>query len=229
MKTSRIQAVIFDLGGVVLESPLPAIAAFESDHALPPRFIARLVVEGGGDGPWARLERGELDAAAFTGAFSAQGAAAGHAFDAAALLARIEDAVVPRPAMVHALGRLRAAGYRVAALTNAWDMPDRAGRIDPLRAAFDCFVESFRVGMRKPERRIYELACRELRAPPSEVIFLDDLGSNLKTAQAMGMTTIKVGDPAPAIAELERLTGTPLTGCGAAASTAPETGSPAPA
>ena len=70
---------------------------------------------------------------------------------------------------------------------------------------FDCCVESFRVGMRKPEPRIYELVCRRLDVQPAAVIFLDDLGGNLKPARAIGMTTIKVGDAAPAIAELERL------------------------
>jgi putative hydrolase of the HAD superfamily len=41
-------------------------------------------------------------------------------------------------------------------------------------------------------------------------VFLDDLGINLKPARAMGMQTIKVGDPAAAIAELERIVGFPL-------------------
>ena len=65
--------------------------------------------------------------------------------------------------------------------------------------------------MRKPERRIYELVCRTLTVHPAAAIFLDDLGGNLKPARAMGMTTIKVGEPALAIAELERLTGVPLS------------------
>jgi len=41
-------------------------------------------------------------------------------------------------------------------------------------------------------------------------VFLDDLGINLKPAKAMGMTTIKVGDPAVAIAELSAVLGLPL-------------------
>ena len=40
---------------------------------------------------------------------------------------------------------------------------------------------------------------------------LDDLGINLKPAKAMGMTTIKVGDPGPAIAELSQVLGISLT------------------
>ena len=205
-----VQAVIFDLGGVVLESPLPAIAAYETAHGLPPRFIARLVIEGGADGPWARLERGELDAQAFTAAFERQADAAGSDLDGAALLGCIGDAAVPRDEMLAAIRRLRATGLRVAALTNAWATPDRPSRVESLEAEFDCFVESFRVGMRKPEPRIYELVCRELDVPAAAAVFLDDFGANLKPARAMGMTTIKVEDAASAIDELERLVGISL-------------------
>jgi putative hydrolase of the HAD superfamily len=210
-----VGAVVFDLGGVVLNSPLPAIAAYETEQGLPHRFIARLVVEGGHDGPWARLERGELDATRFADAFARQGADAGHPFDAAELLGRIERAATPRQAMLDALGRLRGAGLRVAALTNAWDMPDRTERMDQLRPLFDLFVESFRVGMRKPERRIYELVCRELETAPDAVVFLDDLGSNLKPARELGMRTIKVADPAVALNDLSRLIGASSSGIGA--------------
>ncbi len=83
---TRFRAVIFDLGGVVLESPLPAIAAYETETGLPPHFVARLVVEGGAEGPWARLERGELDLEAFGAAFAQQAVAAGCRLDGARLL-----------------------------------------------------------------------------------------------------------------------------------------------
>ncbi len=207
----RFRAVIFDLGGVVLESPLPAIAAYETESGLPPRLVARLVVEGGADGPWARLERGELDAQAFGAAFEQQAVGAGYRLDSASLLGRIAEATVVRAPMLAAIRRLRVAGLRVAALTNAWATPDRPSRMAPLRREFDCFIESFRVGMHKPEPRIYELVCRRLHVPPAAAIFLDDLGGNLKPARAMGMTTIKVGSAAPAIAELERLLDVPLS------------------
>jgi putative hydrolase of the HAD superfamily len=42
-------------------------------------------------------------------------------------------------------------------------------------------------------------------------VFLDDLGVNLKPARALGMATIKVADPAAAVAELETVLGFPLT------------------
>ena len=210
MSQPPFRAVIFDLGGVVLESPLPAIATYETETGLPPRFIARMVVEGGAEGPWARLERGELDTHAFVAAFEQQALAAGCRLDGASLLGCIAEATVVRAPMLAAIRRLRAAALRVAALTNAWAAPDRPSRVEPLEREFDCVVESFRVGMRKPEPRIYELVCRRLDVPPATAIFLDDLGGNLKPARAIGMTTIKVGDAAPAIVELAQLLGLPL-------------------
>jgi putative hydrolase of the HAD superfamily len=66
-------------------------------------------------------------------------------------------------------------------------------------------VESSKVGVRKPESRFYEVACELLGVEPAACLFLDDLGINLKPAAAMGMRTIKVTDPAAAIAEVERL------------------------
>jgi len=71
-------------------------------------------------------------------------------------------------------------------------------------------VESSVVGCRKPELGFYELACGHLGVAPSDCVFLDDLGINLKPARAMGMTTIKVDDPAVAIADLEDVLGLPL-------------------
>ena len=48
--------------------------------------------------------------------------------------------------------------------------------------------------------------------PPERCVYLDDLGINLKPARAMGMRTIKVGDPDVAIDELQAIVGIPLRG-----------------
>lgn len=48
-------------------------------------------------------------------------------------------------------------------------------------------------GIKKPDQAIFDLTLSKLDVEPHEAIFLDDLGSNLKTARLMGMTTIKVG------------------------------------
>ncbi|HEU5321739.1 MAG TPA: HAD family phosphatase, partial [Methylomirabilota bacterium] len=198
-------------GGVVLESPLAAIARFERAHGLAPNAIGRAVVASGEAGAWARLERGELTAETFGTLFEADCRAHGLTVDAARLMACIAEAGVARPPMLDAVRRLRAHGLRVGALTNNW--VSERGRVgERLRDHFDAFVESAVVGLRKPDPRIYALACARLGVAPPRAVFLDDIGGNLKPARALGMATIKVDDPGRALAELGALLGLELPG-----------------
>ena len=202
------RAVIFDLGGVVIGSPLHAIAAYERELGLPRNAVNHAVVGSGPTGAWSRLERGELGLEAFYPLFEADCSATGITIDAREMMRRVAEVAVPRPAMLEAIRRLRAGGLRVAALTNNWITEDQG--TGALRSFFDVFVESAVVGLRKPDPRIYQLVCRELDVAPAAAVFLDDIGSNLKAARALGMTTIKVDDPDAALAELERVVGLPL-------------------
>ena len=112
--------------------------------------------------------------------------------------------------MVALLDRVKAAGYKVACLTNnvvsadsaATHLPQRAAALAEVMARFDDIVESSKVGVRKPEPRFYEIACERLGVTPDECVFLDDLGVNLKPAAQMGMATIKVTSAQQAIDEL---------------------------
>jgi putative hydrolase of the HAD superfamily len=161
-----------------------------------------------------RLERGELTVATFCAPFEADCRAGGVEVDAAALMAAIAAAGRPRPAMLEAIRRLRGRGVRVGALTNNWrrDGPDDDAGAAALRAHFDAFVESRAVGLRKPDPRIYVLACRTLGVAPARTAFLDDIGANLKPARALGMTTIKVTEPVAALQELGARLGVDLLG-----------------
>ncbi len=202
------RGVIFDIGGVVTGSPLHAIAAYERALGLAPNAINHVVVGSGPGGAWSRLERGEVALDAFYPLFEADCAAAGFTVDACEMMRRVTEIAQPRPVMLEAIRRLRAAGFKVAALTNNWISDDEGTRV--LGPWFDAFIESAVVGLRKPDPRIYDLACRTLGVAPAEAVFLDDIGGNLKAARALGMTTIKVDDPDAALGELERLVGVAL-------------------
>ena len=76
-----------------------------------------------------------------------------------------------------------------------------------LATRFDVFIESSVEGLRKPDPAIYALACERLGRKPAEVVFLDDIGPNLKPARAMGMETIKVDDPREALEALGQFLG----------------------
>jgi putative hydrolase of the HAD superfamily len=200
------RAVIFDLGGVVMPSPMDAFREFERTKGLPHRFISEVIVASSDDGAWSRLERGELSLAEFARAFEAECAAAGCPVAAADMMACLHGSGEARPQMLGAITRIRERGLKTAALTNNWvgdDGMSMAERAPEIAGLFDVIVESSIERARKPEPRIYELVCERLGVTPAEAVFLDDLGVNLKPARAMGMTTIKVDDPDRAIDELE--------------------------
>jgi len=205
---TNIRAVIFDLGGVVVGSPLHAIAAYERELGLPGDAVNRVVVASGSDGAWSRLERGEIALDAFYPAFEADCTAAGFMLDAREMMRRIALATEPRPVMLEAIRRLRTARLRVAALTNNWIAEDEGTRL--LAPLFDVFVESAVVGMRKPDPRVFEHTCVALGVPPAATAFLDDIGLNLKAARALGMTTIKVEEPEAALDALGAVIGLAL-------------------
>jgi putative hydrolase of the HAD superfamily len=211
---TRLRVVLFDIGGVVVDSPLHAIAAFEREHGLPEGFVNRVVADTGSEGAWGRLERGRLGMQEFFAAFESDCAAAGQPLSARAMMERIAVSSAPRPVMLQAIQRLRQRGLVTAALTNNWPSQDRedgsGGGTATLRSLFDAFFESSVLGLHKPDPRFYHHACDQLGVTPPEVVFLDDIGRNLKAARALGMTTIKVDAPEPALRELGSVLGLEL-------------------
>jgi len=225
---TRFDAVVFDLGGVVMPSPLDVFRVYEARVGLPHRFLSEVVLAAGDHGAWARLERGELTMDAFADEFGAECARAGGTVDVVELFAEVRTGATPHDEMVTAIRRIRAAGLKTGALTNNWREEPRGaplggspdgvrpeptnGEREPvLENLFDVVVESAVEGLRKPDPRIYELVCARLDVAPTATVFLDDLGVNLKPARAMGMATIKVTDLARAVADLEALLGILLT------------------
>lgn len=220
MHNGRFDAVIFDFGGVFTTSPVENFAVFEKRRGLPDRFIGGVIKSRSHDGAFARFERGEIGVGDFSALFAEETRAAGHEIDGDEFLGLL--AVTPKPEMVAALKRVKAAGLKTGCITNNFpkaetSATDFASSPDPLFAEafinFDRILESSRVGVRKPEPEIYEMMCEALGVAASRCVFLDDLGVNLKPARAMGMRTIKVpfGDVRPAIAELSILLGLSLS------------------
>lgn len=202
------KAVLWDFGGVILSSPFEAFNRYEVEHDLPIDFVRSVNASNPHDNAWARLERSEISANEFDRQFAEESAALGHRVPGADILALLAGEI--RPEMVALLDRVKAAGYKVACLTNnvvsgdsaPTHPPQRAAALAEVMAKFDDIVESSKVGVRKPEPRFYEIACERLGVTPRECVFLDDLGVNLKPAAQMGMTTIKVTSAQQAIEEL---------------------------
>lgn len=211
-----IKAVFWDFGGVITSSPFEAFRRFERDNGLPQDFLRGVNAVNPDDNAWARFERSELDLDGFDRAFEAETRAAGYPVPGRKVIELLGGDV--RPEMVQALRAIRAR-YRVACITNnvrAGQGPsmhasaERAREIAEILALFECVIESSKLGMRKPDPRIYQYACERMGVRPEEVVYLDDLGINLKPARALGMTTIKVVEPKAALEELGALLELPL-------------------
>jgi len=202
---SPIQAVLWDFGGVILSSPFEAFNTYEAQKGLPTDLIRRVNSTNPHTNAWALLERNDISPHEFDQLFATESEALGHRVPGADVLALLSGEV--RPRMVQALDTVKAAGFKIACLTNnvvSTEEPatERQAQVRTIMHTFDHVVESSKVGCRKPEPRFYEIACELLNVSPNECVFLDDLGINLKPAAAMGMRTIKVVNPDDALAEL---------------------------
>lgn len=209
-----IRAVLWDFGGVVLESPFDAFERYERASDFPVGLVRTINSTNPDDNAWARLERSDVNLDEFVELFEAEGRALGHAVDGWKILDCIGGRV--RPQMAEAVRRC-SERLITACLTNNFTAtddlekdPEREAEVAEVMQLFSEVVESRKVGVRKPDPRFYEIACDLLEIEPSEAVFLDDLGINLKPAKAMGMTTIKVVDPDDALTELEAAVGFPL-------------------
>jgi putative hydrolase of the HAD superfamily len=203
-----IRAVLWDFGGVILSSPFEAFNRYEAEHGLPADFIRSVNATNPDTNAWALLERSDVSPAEFDGLFAGESEALGHRIPGVDVLGLLSGDV--RTDMVTALDRVIRAGYRTACLTNNVVGGEQRMDVGDVMVMFDHVVESSKVGCRKPETRFYEIACELVGVEPTECVFLDDLGINLKPAAAMGMTTIKVLGADQAITDLEAVLGIPL-------------------
>jgi putative hydrolase of the HAD superfamily len=211
-------AVLWDFGGVILSSPFEAFNRYEREAGLPRDFIRSLNARNPDSNAWAKMERSEVSLDGFVALFEEEARQQGYTLDGWRILQALSGDI--RPQMVEALRRCKAA-FRVACITNNMKSgegpgmarsPEKAQAVAEIMALFEHVVESSKLGLRKPDPRIYQHACDLLGVPPERCVYLDDLGINLKPARALGMRTIKVGDPDAAIGELQAMVGIPLRG-----------------
>jgi putative hydrolase of the HAD superfamily len=208
-----VEAVIWDFGGVLTSSPFEAFARFETERGLPTDIIRRTNAANHLENAWAKFERAEVDIDAFDRLFAAESLALGAEVRGREVLPLLSGDL--RPEMVEALGRVKTK-FKTGCITN--NLPANAigsigGRslyIAEVMALFDHVIESAKIGLRKPDPRIYRMMVETLGVDPKACVYLDDLGVNLKPAHEMGMTTIKVLNASQAIAELEAATGLAL-------------------
>lgn len=211
--TKSYKAIIWDFGGVFTSSPFEAFNRYEAEHGLPTDFIRTVNSHNPLTNAWALLEQSKVTAEEFDGLFREEAKALGHDVPGKDILGLLSGSV--RPAVVEALKICKTHG-KVGCITNNAPVGKGASMThDPVKAAqledifnqFDHLIESSKVGVRKPDPKIYEMMCEALDVAPEDCVYLDDLGINLKPARAMGMTTIKVLNEAQLLADLKAATG----------------------
>jgi putative hydrolase of the HAD superfamily len=215
--TRTFQAIIWDFGGVFTSSPFEAFNRYEAEQGLPPDFIRSVNAVNPLENAWAKLERSEVDAAQFDALFRTESKALGREVPGRDVLGLLSGSL--RPRVVNALKVCKGHG-KVGCITNnapigkGASMTNDDAKARELAAVFDLFdhlIESSKLGIRKPDPRIYALMCEALDVDPKACVYLDDLGINLKPARDMGMATIKVTSEAQLLADLEAVTGYALS------------------
>ena len=203
-----IKAVFWDFGGVITSSPFESFNRFEVQNHLPENFLRSVNSTNPDNNAWAKLEKSEVNIEEFNDLFLDESRTLGHPVPGREVIALLKGEV--RPEMINALKSINNRLIQ-GCLTNNVQAIDKefegnvsaSGKHDDIMKLFDFVIESSKVNVRKPDPKFYLLACKRANIEPSEAIFLDDLGINLKPAKELGMITIKVIDPVIALKELE--------------------------
>ncbi len=206
----KYKAVLWDFGGVLTESPFKSINILEVEKKIPLNSIRKINSTNPNKNAWALLERGEISLKTFDLLFEEEAVQLGvNNLKGSDVLKCLYGKI--RPQMLHSLKYI-SKHYQCGCLTN--NIPDieklipknkDRKEIKEVLKVFDFIIESRVEKIRKPEKEIYILAMQKFKVKAEEIIYLDDLGINLKPARKLGMTTIKVGQPEKAIKTLEKL------------------------
>lgn len=211
--TTDLQAVIWDFGGVLTSSPFEAFTRYEEEKGLPKDFVRSVNAVNIQENAWAKLERSEVNANEFDVLFRDESRALGHEVPGKDILGLLSGSV--RPSVVNAL-KVCKSKVKVGCITNNAPIgkgagmssdANKAAQVSEIMTLFDHVIESSKLGIRKPDPRIYALMCEALDVDPARCVYLDDLGINLKPARAMGMHTIKVLNEAQLLQDLKGATG----------------------
>ena len=182
-------SVLVDFGGVITSSVLRAFTDFGASLGGDPRLPLELL--GRDERSRALLadhECGRIGVEDFERGFSERLRAHGADVPAEGLTVRMQAGMSIDQEMLALLGDLRAAGRPVALVSNSFGTGTYDG-VD-LAAVADVVVISAEVGIRKPSRRIYAIACERLGVDPEEAVMIDDLQQNLDGAARIGIAGV---------------------------------------
>jgi putative hydrolase of the HAD superfamily len=209
-----IKAVVSDFGGVLTTPLMHSFAAFQDRTGISAASLGQAmqaIAERDGAHPLFELETGRLTEDQF---LARLGAALepllGHPPELHGFREIYFDALAPNQPMIELMAGAKARGYRMALLTNnvrEWEPLWRS--LVPVDEIFELIVDSAFVGMRKPDRPIYELTLERLGdgITARECLFVDDVIVNVEAARELGMSAVHFRDNEQAIAEIRAALG----------------------
>lgn len=199
-----MRGLLVDFGGVLTTNVFTSFARFCEAEGLDADVVKQLFrSDAEARDLLERLECGTLSEPDFETRFGAR-----LGLPADGLIERLFSGIEPDAAMIGAVASAREQGVVTGLLSNSWGM---ATDYDALGDIFDGKVISAQEGMRKPDPRIYPLAAERMGLAPHEIVFVDDLGFNLKPAKQLGMATVLHEETARTIAALEDHLGVQLS------------------
>lgn len=206
----RIEAVLYDFGGVFTRSPFAAVDEGSAELGLERDAVFEVLFGPYGedtDHPWHRLERGEVTLLEARQSVLALATARGLTDDPFTFLARLGAEDEQRDAVVERARVIKASGVRTALVTN--NVAEFGGgwrSMVPVDELFDVVIDSSQAGVRKPNPAMFRAALDALDVTASQSVFLDDYAGNVAAALDIGLRAIHVGaDRLAAFDELERL------------------------
>jgi epoxide hydrolase-like predicted phosphatase len=184
-----MQAVIFDWGGVLIDTPAPGmLALFAQEFGVTPEAVNNAYIPFGG-----RFQKGEIaEHDLWEGLCAALGV--NKPYDPLLWEHVFGQVYTPKREMFALAFLLKERGYKVGLLSNTESPAVRFFHRQGY-TMFDATVFSCAEGTAKPERRIYEIALERLKVKPSEAVFIDDRADFIEGAQKLGMHTIRFEDP----------------------------------
>ena len=205
----EIEAIVCDFGGVLTTPLLTSFMAVQDEIGISPENLGkamRTITAEDGENPLYALERGEMAEADFLERVNdGLEPLLGHRPQLHRFREVYFEALHPNQPMIALMGELKAAGLRMAMLTNnvrEWEPVWRS--MLPVDEIFETVVDSGFVGVRKPEARIYEITLERLGLPGEACLFVDDLLPNIEGAREAGMTAVHFRDNEQAIAEIRQ-------------------------
>ncbi|MEV0679282.1 HAD family phosphatase [Actinosynnema sp. NPDC050436] len=206
----RIDAVVLDWGGVLTVSVPTFIQDWlhreniDREHYRA-TMRAWMGHDAAPDNPVFRLETGHLPVEEFERLLAAElRTPDGLAIPPDDLLRRMFGAARTDPEMVRLVRDLRARGVRTALLSNSWG---EGYPHDLLLELFDALVISGRVGLRKPDPRIFAHTLEVVGLPAHRCAFVDDARVNVEGARAAGLHAHLHTDAGSTRAALDALLG----------------------